>query len=130
MDEFNIIKYLNDIQLQDIISLFIVTTKNGYYEYSFEAVDQNNEFVSGSVCVYSDKVNICYRANNGLYHQYSSKLIFYNQVDYDVITEYSTINSDEEKSIINRKIGKNIPKRNLFGFKENKINRQKTLLYY
>ncbi len=130
MNEFNIIKYLNDINLQDIISLFPVTTKIGCYGYTFEAIDQNKEFINGYVYIYSNKISIFYKTNDGLSHQFSSELIFYTQSDYDVITEYSTINSNKEKNIVDRKIGKNIPKRDLFSFKDSKKKQQKRLFYY
>lgn len=125
MNEFNIIKYLNDINLKDIITFIKLPSKKERIieEYLFQAKNDDNEIITGNIYILNNEINISYSSKANTIHSFSSKIIFYTSNEYTVITKHSVINPENEEIILDKKIGHNIDKRNIFSFKGNKKNK-------
>ena len=120
MNEFNIMKYLNDINLKEVLT-FIKTqnnVENSIDQYFFQAKDENKDFVSGYVTIFNNKITINYEATNNLMHLFTSTIKLYSGNCYLVSTKHVSF-SNEDMEIIENKKGYNIPLKNIFSFKEN-----------
>lgn len=132
MNEFNIIKYLYDIKLIDILAFIKLPEHNNtsITKYLFQASNEENKFVTGYIDIFTNQIIIRYKEND-TEHIFSSKIKLYTADNYIVKTEYSTINSKNEKKLIYKKIGRNIDKKSIFSFlPEKKKIKKKSLVYY
>lgn len=126
MNEFNIIKYLNDVNLKDIITFIKLPNQKERIleEYLFQAKNDDNEIITGHIYILNNEINISYRSKTNTIHSFASKIIFYTSSEYIVITKHSVISPKNEEIVLDRKVGHNIDKRNIFSFKENKKNKK------
>ena len=132
MNEFNVIRYLDDIKLKNILALIKMPQSNGtsINKYLFQAIDESNEYVTGYVDVLANQIIINYKEKD-IEHLFSSKITLYTTDNYTVTTEHSIINSKNQKILVDKKIGKNIDKKNIFSFipKKPKTKKKNLVLY-
>lgn len=129
MNEFNIIKYLYDIKLKEVFGIIKAPNKEKgiIEEYLFQGKDENDEFVCGKIIITNNKIAITYNSDlvEKEKHLFSSEMMFYTTSDYLVLFKHSLLNDKNQETIIEKKYGKNIPKRNIFNF--NQKIKQKTM---
>mgnify|MGYP004507696091 FL=1 len=132
MNEFNILKYLNDINLKNVFAFIELPKGNKRLinQYMFQATDENNEFVTGYINIFNNQIIINYKSKD-TEHLFSSKITLYTAYNYTVTTEHCIINSKNEKVLIDRKIGNNIEKKNIFSFiqKQKKLKKKNLVSY-
>ncbi len=132
MNEFNILKYLNDINLKNVFAFIELPKGNKRLinQYMFQATDENNEFVIGYINIFNNQIIINYKSKD-TEHLFSSKITLYTAYNYTVTTEHCIINSKNEKVLIDRKIGNNIEKKNIFSFiqKQKKLKKKNLVSY-
>lgn len=132
MNEFNVIRYLDDIKLKNILALIKMPQSNGtsINKYLFQAIDESNEYVTGYVDVLANQIIINYKEKD-IEHLFSSKITLYTADNYTVTTEHSIINSKNQKILVDKKIGKNIDKKYIFSFipKKPKTKKKNLVLY-
>ena len=131
MNEINILKYLNDINLRNVFGFIELPKENKklIVQYMFQATDENNEFVTGYISIINNQIIINYKSKD-IEHLFSSKITLYTAYNYIVTTEHCIINSKNEKILIDRKIGNNIEKKNIFSFiqQKNKVKKKNLVL--
>ena len=126
MNEFIIMKYLNDLKLNNILCIIKSTykQKNAIDEYTFQAKKNSNEFVMGKIIIYSNKINIIYKINEQI-HLFSSEKKYYNPQEYSILTKHSLLRKNNEEEILEEKTGENISTNDFFCFQNDKNSTQK-----
>lgn len=129
MNEFNIIEYLNDINLKDILGFIKLHNQKNLVldSYFFQAKDQEDNFVSGFVNIFGYKIEINYKTSDNNTHLFSSMIIATNNNDYSVFSTHSLLENNKTK-LLEEKWEKNIAKKNIFKcFKKNPKILKKTI---
>lgn len=126
INDTNISKYLNDINLNIIFAIKKTLNQNFNYteEYIFQAKNENNELVNGTISFNHNKVNIEYHTQNNQTHIFTSSITYYDEKNY-VVNTVHILSKNNSQTLLESNYGENIPKKDIFKFKTQKPIKQK-----
>lgn len=131
INDLNISNYLNDINLNIIFVIPKIFNKNANYteEYIFQAKNENDELVNGTIGFNHNKVSIEYQTQNNQTHIFTSSITYYTEKDY-VVNTIHLLSENNKQTLVESNYGENIPKKDIFKFKTQKTVKQKNIYTY
>lgn len=113
MNDLYVLRYLNNINIKEVLGF----AKDNDEKYIFQGKNENNEFVNGTVNFNHNNVNIVYQTENAQIHMHTSTITYYGNGEYAVKTEHILVKNGKSV-LLESKYGENIPKQDIFNFKE------------
>lgn len=120
----NIDKYLSDINLS-LITYKKVPNVHVLEQYDFEALDDENKIINGSIFYSFAQIDINFKAKNGINHLYSC-VIKHSSINDCVIQNTHSILENGNQKVIDIITRENIPAQEYFNFKKLDKSNNKT----